>query len=154
MGKMIRSALPAAAACALLAACAQPTPVQPLPPGPTPGEVADYARAQSHYRSGLASGNGDLVIEATDTFSLIAREVLSRQDPRLFDAQVVCERYQVAGPRYRRDTQTTYDQQFVQDCQPISRHYNQATMAIRRDLEARIAAADRATIAQAGAGYP
>jgi hypothetical protein len=154
MGKMIRSALPAVAACALLAACAQPTPVQPLSPGPTPGEVADYARAQAHYRSGLASGNDDLVIKATDTFSLIAREVLSRQDPRLFNAQVVCESYQVAGPQYRRDTQTTYDPQFVQDCQRISWRYNQATVAIRRDFEARIAAADRATIAQAGAGYP
>ena len=154
MGKMIRSALPAVGACALLAACAQPTPVQPLPPGPTPGEVADYARAQAHYRSGLASGNDDLVIKATDTFSLIAREVLSRQDPRLFNAQVVCESYQVAGPQYRRDTQTTYDPQFVQDCQRISWRYNQATVAIRRDFEARIAAADRATIAQAGAGYP
>ena len=83
MGKMIRSALPAVAACALLAACAQPTPVQPLPPGPTPAEVADYARAQAQYRSGLASGDGDLVIKATDTFSLIAQEVFSRQDPRL-----------------------------------------------------------------------
>ena len=152
MRKMIRSVLPAAAACALLAGCAQPTPVQPLPPGPTPAEVADYARAQAHYRSGLASGNGDLVTNATDAFSLIAREVLSRQDPRLFDAQVVCENYQVAGPQYRRDTQTTYDPQFVQDCQRVSQRYNQETMAIRRDLEARIAAADRATIAQSG--YP
>src|SRR6516225_28888 len=98
MGKMTRPALTAAAACALLAACAQPAPVQPLPPGPTPDEVADYARAQAHYRSGLASGNGDLVIKATDTFSLVAQEVLSRQDPRLFEAQVVCERYRVAGP--------------------------------------------------------
>ena len=154
MGKMTRPALTAAAACALLAACAQPAPVQPLPPGPTPDEVADYARAQAHYRSGLASGNGDLVIKATDTFSLIAQEVLSRQDPSLFDAQVVCQRYQAAGPQYRRDTQTSYDPQFVQDCQRISWRYNQAAMAIRRDLEARIAAADRRTIAQAGPGYP
>jgi hypothetical protein len=154
MGKMMRSALPAAAACALLAACTQPTPVQPLPPGPTPNEVADYARAQAHYRSGLASGNGDLVIKATDTFSLIAQEVLSRQDPSLFDAQVVCERYQVVGPQDRATARATYDPQFVQECQRIGRHYNQATMAIRRDLEARIAAADRGTIAQAGAGYP
>ena len=82
--------------------------------------MADYARAQANYRSGLASGNGDLVIKATDTFSLIAREVLSRQDPSLFDGQVACERHQVAGPQYRRDTQTTYDPQFVQDCQRLS----------------------------------
>ena len=116
--------------------------------------MADYARAQANYRSGLASGNGDLVIKATDTFSLIAREVLSRQDPSLFDGQVACERHQVAGPQYRRDTQTTYDPQFVQDCQRLSWRYNQATMAIRRDLEARIAAADRATIAQGGGGHP
>ena len=154
MGKMTRPALTAAAACALLAACAQPAPVQPLPPGPTPDEVADYARAQAHYRSGLASGNGDLVIKATDTFSLVAQEVLSRQDPSLFDAQVVCQRYQAAGPQYRRDTQTSYDPQFVQDCQRISWRYNQAAMAIRRDLEARIAAADRASIAHGGGAHP
>ena len=155
MGKIISSALPAAAACALVAACAHPpATVQPLPPGPTPDEVADYARAQAHYRSGLASGNGDLVIKATDTFSLVAQEVLSRQDPSLFDAQVVCQRYQAAGPQYRRDTQTSYDPQFVQDCQRISWRYNQAAMAIRRDLEARIAAADRASIAQGGGAHP
>jgi hypothetical protein len=116
--------------------------------------VADYARAQTHYRSGLASGNGDLVIKATDTFSLVAQEVLSRQDPSLFDAQVLCQRHQSAGPQYRRDTQTSYDPQFVQDCQRISWRYNQATMAIRRDLEARIAAADRASIAQARGAHP
>ena len=64
-----------AAACAVLAACAQPAaPVQPLPPGPTPDEVADYTRAQMQYRSGLASGNGDAVAQATNTFLLIARE--------------------------------------------------------------------------------
>ena len=154
MRKMIRSVLPAAAACALLAGCAQPTPVQPLPPGPTPAEVADYARAQAQYRSGLASGNDNLVTKATDTFSLTAQEVLSRQDPRLFDAQVVCERYRVAGPHDRRDMQTTYEPQFGQDCRRIDWRYDQATIAIRRDLEARITAAERATIAQAGAGYP
>ena len=93
-------ALTSAAVCALLAACAQaPAPVQPLPPGPTADEVADYARAQLQYRYGLASGNGDDVMHATNTFSLIAREVLSRQYPRLFDAQVLCERYLVAEPR-------------------------------------------------------
>ena len=155
MGKMTRPALTAAAACALLAACAQPpTPVQALPPGPTPDEVADYARALTQYRSGLASGDGDLVIKATNTFSLIAQEVLSRQDPRLFDAQVVCERYLVEGPHDPGDMRTTYQPQFGQGCRRIDWRYDQATIAIRRDLEARIAAADRATIAQAEAGYP
>ena len=155
MGKMTRPALTAASVCALLAACAQPpTPVQALPPGPTPDEVANYSGAQTQYRSGLARGEGDLVIKATDTFSLIAQEVLSRQDPRLFDAQVVCERYRVAGPHDRRDMQTTYEPQFGQDCRRIDWRYDQATIAIRRDLEARIAATDRATIAQAEAGHP
>ena len=155
MGKMTRPALTAASVCALLAACAQPpTPVQALPPGPTPDEVANYSGAQTQYRSGLASGNDNLVTKATDTFSLTAQEVLSRQDPRLFDAQVVCERYRVAGPHDRRDMQTTYEPQFGQDCRRIDWRYDQATIAIRRDLEARITAAERATIAQAGAGYP
>src|SRR6516165_10284255 len=154
MGKMNGPALTAVAACALLAACAHPpTPVEALPPGPTPDEVADYAGALTRYRSGLASGDGDLVIKATDTFSLIAQEVLSRQDPRLFDAQVVCERYPVAGPHDPGDMRTTYQPQFGQDCRRIDWRYNQATIAIRRDLEARIAAADRATIAQAEAGH-
>jgi len=100
---MIRSTLAAAAACALLAACAQPPPpIRPLPPGPTPEEVADYARALAQYRSALASGNGDAVMQSTNPFSLIAKEILSRQDPRLFDAEVVCRSYPVAGPPNRR----------------------------------------------------
>ena len=50
MMQMIGSALTAAAASVLLAACAQaPAPVQPLPPGPTPDEVADYARAPAPW---------------------------------------------------------------------------------------------------------
>ena len=40
--------------------------------------------------------------------------------------------------------------EFVQDCERIDWRYDQATIAIRRDLEAKIAAADRATVAQAG----
>ena len=100
MRKTIGPVLTAAAVCALLAACAQaPAPVQPLPPGPTADEVANYARAQAQYRAGLASGNGDVVMHATNTFALIASEILSRQDPKLFDAQVLCERYLVAEPR-------------------------------------------------------
>ena len=151
MKKMIGSALAAAAASVLLVACAQPSaPVQPLPPGPTPDEVADYARAQVQYRSALASGNGDSVMQATNTFSLIASEILFRQDPRLFDAQLVCEKYRVAGPRDRRDLRWSYEPQFVQDCQRINGRYNQETIIIRRDLESKIAAADRATIAEAG----
>jgi hypothetical protein len=39
-------------------------------------------------------------------------------------------------------------------CQNIEWRYNEATNAIRRDLEARIVAADFATIAQAGAAHP
>jgi hypothetical protein len=143
-----------ATACAVLAACAQPAPVQPLPPGPTPDEVADYARAQAQYRSGLASGNGDVVAQATNTFSLIANEILSRQDPSLFDARLVCERYQVSGPHDGRGLRSTYETQFVQDCQRVDGRYNQETTAVRRNLEARIAAADRATVAQAGVGHP
>jgi len=100
MRKMIGSALTAAAISILLVACARsPAPFQPLPPGPTADEVANYARAQVQYRAGLASGNGDVVMHATNTFALIASEILSRQDPKLFDAQVLCERYLVAEPR-------------------------------------------------------
>jgi len=144
------------AVCAVLAACAQsaPAPVQPLPPGPTSDEVADYARAQEQYRFGVASGNGDLVAQATNTFSLIAREVVSRQDPSLFDARLVCERYQVSGLRDDRGAGSTYQTQFGRDCQRVDGRYNQATTAVRRDLEAKIAAADRATVAQAGIAHP
>ena len=144
-----------AAACVLLAACAQPaTPVQALPPGATPEEVADYARAQAQYRSGLASGNDDLVVQAANTFSSIAEEILSRQDPRLFDARAICQRFRVAGPHDRRDVRSTFEPQFVRDCEHIEWRYDQATIAIRWDLEMRIAAADLAIIAQARAGHP
>jgi hypothetical protein len=150
MRKMICPALIAAAACALLAACAQPaTPVQALSPGATPEEVVDYAGAQAQYRSAQASGNDDVVMQAANTFLRIPQEILSRQDPRLFDARVVCERYRVAGPRDPRDVRSTFEPQFVQDCEHIDWRYNEATMAIRRDLEARITAADLATVAQA-----
>ena len=140
-----------AAACALLAACAPQTPVRALPPGATPEEVADYARALAQYRWARASGNDDVVTQAVDTWSSIAQEILSRQDPGLFEAHMVCERYRVAGPRDPRDVRSTFAPQFVRDCQHIDWRYNQATSAIRRDLEARIAAADLATVAQAGA---
>src|SRR5271170_1012959 len=84
------------AACALLGACA-PAPEQAIPPGPNPAEVADYATAQMRYREGLATGNGDTVASAVETFRQIPREIFFRQDPRLFDAKLVCERNQVAG---------------------------------------------------------
>ena len=141
-----------AAACALLAACApSPAPVQAIPPGPTPVEVVNYATAQMQYRFGLATGNGDAVAEANETFRQIPREIFSRQDPKLFEAELVCERYRVAGPAATgRSVPTPVEPQ----CQNTERRYNQATNAIRQGLEARIAAADFATIAQAGAAHP
>ena len=143
-----------AAACALLAACAPPTPIRALPPGATPEEVADYARALAQYRAARASGNGDVAMQAVDTWSSIAQEILSRQDPALFEARMVCERYRVAGPKDPPDERSTFAPQFVRDCQHIDWRYNQATSAIRRDLEERIAAADLARVAQARAGRP
>jgi hypothetical protein len=143
------------AVCALLAACAPPpTPVRALPPGATPEEVADYARALVRYRWARASGNDDVVAQAIDTWSGISEEILSRQDPGLFDARMVCERNRVAGPQDPPDMRSSFAPQFVRDCQHIDRRYNQATSAIRRDLEAKIAAADLATVAQAGTGRP
>jgi hypothetical protein len=106
------------------------------------------------YRSGLASGNGDIVTRATNTFSLIAQEILSRQDPSLFDAWVVCQRYPADGLRDQRGLRSTYQPQFFEDCRRIDGRYNQETIAIRGDLDARVAAADRATIAEAGARRP
>ena len=143
-----------AAACALLAACAPPTPVRALPPGATPEEIADYARALAQYRAARASGNGDVATQAVDTWSSIAQEILSRQDPGLFEAHMVCERYRVAEPQDSPDVRSTFAPQFVRDCQHIDWRYNQATSAIRRDLEERIAAADLARVAQARAGRP
>ena len=153
MRKMICRALIVTAAYALLAACAQPPPppppVQALPPGATPAEVVDYATAQTQYRAAQASGNGDVVMQAMNTFS---QEILSRQDPRLLEAWEVCERYRMTRPHDPRDVRSTFEPAFVRDCENIDRRYNQATVAIRRDLEARIAAADLATVAQAGVG--
>ena len=107
MGKRIYHVHMAAAACALLAACAQPPapppPIQALPPGATPAEVVDYATAQTLYRAAQASGNGDLVMQATNTFASISQEILSRQDPGLFDAWLIGERYRVAWPHDPRD---------------------------------------------------
>ena len=155
MKKMVRPILSATAACALLAACAQPPPpVQALPPGPTPAEVIDYATAQAQYRAAKASGNEDVVTQAENTFWSISQEILSRQDPGLVDAWEVCERYRVAASHNQRDVRSIFEPQFVRDCENIDRRYDAATSAIRRDLEAKIAGADRATIAQAESGRP
>jgi len=141
-----------AAACALLAACASYTaPVQAIPPGPTPDEVANYATAEMQSRFGLATGNGDAVAEANETFRQISREIFSRQDPKLFEAELVCERYRVAGSAATARSVSTLTEP---QCQNIERSYNEARSAIRQDLETRIAAADFATIAQAGAAHP
>jgi hypothetical protein len=121
---------------------------------PTPEEVTDFARALAQYRAARISGNDDLVTQAVDTWSSIADEILSRQDPRLFEARLVCERYRVAGPRDPSDARSTFAPQFVRDCQHIDSRYNQATSAIRRDQEARIMAADLASVAQAGKRRP
>jgi len=143
------------AACGLLAACAPYTaPVQAVqanPPGPTPDEVANYATAQMQHRFGLATGNGDVVAKANETFRQIAREIFSRQDPKLFEAEVICERYRIAGPAA---TARSVPALTGPECQNIEWRYNEATNAIRRDLDARIATADTATIAQAGAAHP
>jgi hypothetical protein len=152
---MVRPVLFTTAACALLAACVQPPPpVQALPPGPTPAEVTDYASAQARYRAAKASGNGDVATHAEDTFWGISQEILSRQDPGLVDAWEVCERYRVAAPHNQRDVRSTFDPQFVRNCEINERRYDAATSAIRRDLEAKIAAADLATVAQAVSGRP
>jgi hypothetical protein len=142
-----------AAACALLAACtsysAPVAAVQAIPPGPTPYEVANYSTAQMQYRHGLATGNGDAVAKANETFRQISGEIFSRQDPKLFEAEVVCER--VARPTATGRSMSTL---IESQCQNIEWRYNEATNAIRQDLEARIATADFATIAQAGAAHP
>jgi len=153
MKKTVGPLLFATAACALLAGCAQPPPpVQALPPGPTPAEVIDYSIAQAQYRAGKASGNGDVVTHAENTFWGISQEILSRQDPGLVGAWEVCERYRAAAPRNRPDARSTFEPQFVRDCENIDRRYDAATSTIRRDMEARVTSADRAAIAQAESG--
>jgi hypothetical protein len=142
-----------AVACALFAACTSysaPVPaVQAIPPGPTPEEVANYSTAQMQYRYGLATGNGDAVTKANETFRQIPREIFSRHDPKLFEAEVLCERV-ARPPATGRSVSTLIEPK----CQNIEWRYNEATNAIRQDLEARIATADFATIAQAGAAHP
>ena len=155
MKKMAPPILFSTAACVLLAGCTQPPPpVQALPPGPTPAEVIDYAIAQAQYRAANASGNSDVATHAESTFWSISQEILSRQDPRLVDAWEVCERYRVTASHDQPDVRSTFEPQFVRDCENIDRRYGAATSVIRRDLEGRIAGADLTTVAQAGTGRP
>jgi hypothetical protein len=133
------------------AACAAPPPPAPLPPGPTNAETADFATAQMLYRAGNASGNGDEVSGAADTLAQIPREILSRRDPRLFDAVVVCERYRVAG---LGAAPPTVDPQLARACQSTERRYSVESAAIRADLQARVAADDLATVAQSAPARP
>jgi len=155
MKKTVRPTLIVTAWCALFAACVQPPPpVQTLPPGPIPAEVIRYATAQVQYRAAKASGNGDGVTHAENTFWGISQEILSRQDPRLVDAWEVCERYRMGAPHNQRDVRSTFEPQFVRDCENIDLRYDAATGAIRRELDARVAGADRAIIAQAEFGRP
>jgi hypothetical protein len=155
MKKTVSPILFATAAWALLTACAQPPPpIQALPPGPSPAEVIDYATAQAQYRAAKASGDGDELTHAENTLWSISQEILSRQAPGLVDAWQVCERYRVAAPHDQRDARSTFEPPFVRDCQNIERGHDAATSVIRRDLDARIVSADRATIAQAESGRP
>jgi hypothetical protein len=123
--------------------------VKPIPPGPSAAELADYAIAQTQYRYGLATGDADAISDATMTFWQIPREIFSRQDPRLFAAVLVCEAYRGQTPAATGETTSSPSQL---RCQSVEQRYNEATIAIRRDVEAKIAAANSATIAQAGAG--
>jgi hypothetical protein len=154
---MIRSKRPPALAAlgVLLAGCAQPQiPIQPIPPGPSPAEIADYAAAQAQNRRGQATGNDDDIVQALDTSRQISAAILARQDPSLFDAHSLCESYRTAVPRDPGGPPSAFAPRIARPCDRIEWRYNYATAAIRGDLEARIAAADRATIAQAGSGHP
>jgi hypothetical protein len=109
----------------------------------TGGGIPDYATAQMQYRLGLATGNGDAVKNANKTFYQIPREIFSRQDPRLFAAEVVCDGYLVAA-----------NSMPIPQCQNIEWRYNEATKAIRRDVEARIVAANFAIYRASGRRTP
>ena len=155
MKKLEFGAFFAATACGLLGGCAPSSaPVPVIPLGATPEEVADYATAQAQYRAAKASGNGDIARHADITFASIAQEILSREDPRLVDAWFVCERYGLAGPQDPPDTRSRFEPQFARDCRSIDQRYQAATNAIRRDLAAKITAADLAVVTQATAKVP
>ena len=135
-------------ACALLAAvpvafAQSEGPVAALPAGPTADEVSNYATAQVRYRSAQASGNDDIAMHALSTFSQIPQEILLRQDPGLYNARAACERHRAIGPG------GTFEPQFRGACTDIEWRYNEEAVAIRGDLAARTAGADRAVIAQA-----
>lgn len=130
-----------------VAACSQSEPpVVPLPPGPTAEEVTYYAAAQVEYRSAEASGNDDDGEEALYTFTQIPAAIILRQDPTLFAAQAACARHRVVG---QAGAEPGFEPQFRPACDDAEWRYNEEAIAIRRDLEARTAADDRAVIAQA-----
>jgi hypothetical protein len=87
--------------------------------------------------------------QADYTRRQISAEILSRQDSRLFDAHLVCESYLIPGPRDLRAISGAVAPPLAGACSGIAWRYDDATAAIRGDLEARIVAADRATIAEA-----
>jgi hypothetical protein len=144
-----------------LAACAPPPPERPLPPGPTAAELGDFATAEMHRRVGAATGNADELIAADDTLMLIPRELLSRQNPPLFAAKLVCERYRtpaavplprggppVAPARFSLPPQVAFA------CREVDWRYQAETAAIRSNLAAKVEAADRATLALAAPARP
>jgi hypothetical protein len=137
-----------------LAACAQPPPEQPLPPGPTAAELSDFAIAEMHRRIGAATGNADEVIAADDTLMQVPREILSRQNPPLFAAKLVCERYRTpaavapGGPPVA-PAPFSLAPQVAPTCRDIDWRYAAATAVIRNNVAAKIEAADRATLALA-----
>jgi hypothetical protein len=143
LAAFVTVALPAV----MVAACSQSEPpVAPLPPGPTAEEVTYYAAAQAEYRSAEASGNDDDAEAALYTFTQIPATIILRQDPKLFAAQAACERHRLLG---QSGAEPAFEPQFRAACDDVEWRYNEGAIAIRRDLEARTAAADRAVIAQA-----
>jgi hypothetical protein len=142
-----------------LAACASPPPERPLPPGPTAAELSDFATAEMHRRVGAATGNADEVIAADDTLMLIPRELLSRQNPPLFAAKLVCERYQTpaAVPRGGPPVASapfSLAPQVAFACRDVDWRYQAEIAAIRSNLAAKVEAADRATLALAAPTRP
>ena len=129
----------------IVAACSQSEPVAPLP-GLTAEEVTYYAAAQAEYRSAKASGNDDDAEAALHTITQIPAAIILRQDPKLFAAQAACERHRVVG---QSGAEPGFEPQFRAACADVGWRYSEEAIAIRRDLEARTAAADRAVIAQA-----
>ena len=154
MTKLEFRAFFAATVYGLLTSCAPPPTPVPIPLGATPQELVDYATAQAQYRAAKASGNGDIAKHADITIASIAQEILSRQDSRLMDAWIVCERYGLAGPQDRPDMRSTFEPQFARDCRLIGRRYQVSTNAIRRDLAAKIATTDLSVVTQATARVP